>query len=725
MLRLMVILTHPPPLRSQAWGPFLLSRPLSALCSKVLSQPLADLGQPGGELRLRRRDPKVRPPSSCTGPGAAARRRWSRRSGPAGRGPAIERARPAEPRRHAEQLLGELDDALELAAAAGQHQAAAGERQLARSMRARTSWKISSTRGRMISVSRARDTIWTGGSLGVAEARHLEPLAGVAGARQHAAVEASSAARPAARPVDRPNARSWVTCWPPSGTAWISCRRPSAKRATPVTPPPRSSTSAPERRLVRRSGWRGPRRRAPRPRPRPRDGSARPRRPDCAAAPRRPAPDAPRRAGGRPIMPRGSRSGWPPSRVISTGSACSVSRRSVRASARAWASARARSAAGHRATAELELDRRERSERGRPAGEAEHDLAQRLAGLLLGLVHHRQDRGLGRLGVDDLAGAQPFGQLIAGAQQLEPPPAARRAIRQHILVVPMSSTPIGSCAADRRGSPRCSWTTLSALHALADPASACGSSRSRMPVGQEAQVDDRDRALEQRVVARLRRRAGARRRSGSCSGSSTSIRLSRCRVQRRSPTQVAATTRSDSAGSVESSANRRRGVARRALADQHAQVRGSVLRRRASPSRRALDHRAGRGRSGRSGRRAARARAAGARSGGCGGCPAACARRSPARPRSAARAAPRAASVSIASIGWPTAMPSCAAQRLRLGAHAAVDVDLAHREAGLDRSAPGAGRRSACPARAATPELADPDAERRRRARARARPPPA
>ena len=47
------------------------------------------------------------------------------------------------------------------------------------------------------------------------------------------------------QPVDRPKARSRVTWLPPSGTVWMSWRRRSAKRATPVTPPPRSSASAP------------------------------------------------------------------------------------------------------------------------------------------------------------------------------------------------------------------------------------------------------------------------------------------------------------------------------------------------------------------------------------------------------------------------------------------------------------------------------------------------
>ena len=71
--------------------------------------------------------PKVSPPSSSP----------AQRSSPAAvvaavrscTGAGIERAGAAEPRRHAEDLLGQLDDPFELAAAAGQHQAAAGERQ--------------------------------------------------------------------------------------------------------------------------------------------------------------------------------------------------------------------------------------------------------------------------------------------------------------------------------------------------------------------------------------------------------------------------------------------------------------------------------------------------------------------------------------------------------------------------------------------------------------------
>ena len=67
-----------------------------------------------------------------------------------------------------------------------------------------------------------------------------------------------------------------------------------------------------------------------------------------------------------------------------------------------------------RPAAQLEIDRGQQ----RPqtaAGDPEHELAHRAPGLLLGLVHHRENRGLRRLGVDDLAGAQTFGQLVTAA----------------------------------------------------------------------------------------------------------------------------------------------------------------------------------------------------------------------------------------------------------------------------------------------------------------------
>ena len=58
--------------------------------------------------------------------------------------------------------------------------------------------------------------------------------------------------------------------------------------------------------------------------------------------------------------------------------------------------------------------------RRRPAARpADGDLAQRLAGRLLGLADHGQHRGLGRLGVDHLAGLEALGQLVAAAEQDE------------------------------------------------------------------------------------------------------------------------------------------------------------------------------------------------------------------------------------------------------------------------------------------------------------------
>jgi hypothetical protein len=66
------------------------------------------------------------------------------------------------------------------------------------------------------------------------------------------------------------------------------------------------------------------------------------------------------------------------------------------------------------------------------AGDPEHDLAHRAPGLLLGLVHHRQDRRLGCFRIDDRARAQAFGELIAAALQLEAVAAPARDQAAHL-----------------------------------------------------------------------------------------------------------------------------------------------------------------------------------------------------------------------------------------------------------------------------------------------------
>ena len=60
-----------------------------------------------------------------------------------------------------------------------------------------------------------------------------------------------------------------------------------------------------------------------------------------------------------------------------------------------------------RATAQVEVDGLDHRLQA-AAGKAEHDLAHRAPGLLLGFVHDRKDRRLGRLGIHDPAGAQAF-----------------------------------------------------------------------------------------------------------------------------------------------------------------------------------------------------------------------------------------------------------------------------------------------------------------------------
>ena len=53
------------------------------------------------------------------------------------------------------------------------------------------------------------------------------------------------------------------------------------------------------------------------------------------------------------------------------------------------------------------------------AADGDHQLAQGELGLLLGLVDHGEERGLGGLGVDDLARPQALGELVAAAEQVD------------------------------------------------------------------------------------------------------------------------------------------------------------------------------------------------------------------------------------------------------------------------------------------------------------------
>ena len=132
-----------------------------------------------------------------------------------------------------------------------------------------------------------------------------------------------------------------------------------------------------------------------------------------------------------PTMPRASRSGWLPSRVMVTGRACRISTPSTRACARAWASACATSA-GPTARPPSSTSTVVISDSGRAARDADHDLLDGASGLLLGLVDHRQNRRFRRLGVDDLTRPQPFGELVAAAHEVEPAVAAARDQAAHL-----------------------------------------------------------------------------------------------------------------------------------------------------------------------------------------------------------------------------------------------------------------------------------------------------
>ena len=181
--------------------------------------------------------------------------------------------------------------------------------------------------------------------------------------------------------------------------------------------------------------------------------------------------------------------------------------------------------AGHGAALELELDHG--ALRARPPGrDAEHDLAQRLLGLLLGLVDHRQDRGLGGVGIDDLAGAQALGQLIAGAPDLEP--AARAPARDQAAhlggadiehpdrVVAAERPGLGALQAGARVEPQ----DVGAAHAWWS-ASTLGSSRSRTRSGRRRRsttLTARSSSASSRALTASRCQAP----NGSCSGSMTS-----------------------------------------------------------------------------------------------------------------------------------------------------------------------------------------------------------
>ena len=218
-------------------------------------------------------------------------------------------------------------------------------------------------------------------------------------------------------------------------------------------------------------------------------------------------------------MPRGSRSGWPPSRVISTGSACSVL---DAAGARLGAGVRERAreiGRGHRATVDLELDRG--AARARPAGsDAEHHLAQGLAGLLLGLVDHRQ--------------------------RSRPRPPRRRRSRRRAALRPAGSRRPAPRGAARRGGARSGstswWCRCRARR-----------SASRRPPGRGSPVAARPR--------RPRHASGVLQ---ARSGSSRS--RSRFGRKRRS---ITATARSSSASSRALAASRRQAPQRVLLRQQH------------------------------------------------------------------------------------------------------------------------------------------------------------
>jgi hypothetical protein len=55
---------------------------------------------------------------------------------------------------------------------------------------------------------------------------------------------------------------------------------------------------------------------------------------------------------------------------------------------------------------------------GPASADCQHDLPQSLTGALLGLVDRRQYRALGSLGVNDLAGLEAIGEMVAAAQQM-------------------------------------------------------------------------------------------------------------------------------------------------------------------------------------------------------------------------------------------------------------------------------------------------------------------
>ncbi len=165
-----------------------------------------------------------------------------------------------------------------------------------------------------------------------------------------------------------------------------------------------------------------------------------------------------------------------------------------------------------------------------PAAQRQHDLAQGLAGLLLGLVQRRQHRGLGRLGVDDLAALQALGDLIAAAEQLHaltgPRPGdvaaelarCRRRARRTGAAAPgaVADQPAPSGRPGRRGHARGS---------LPGPSAASGNSQ-RQPVRDCAgRSTVTARAIT--AVARCSAARRARRPRAAWPGRRTSIRPSR------------------------------------------------------------------------------------------------------------------------------------------------------------------------------------------------------